>query len=286
MRQRRLIQFRIRMRRLARRGLVLLKSLPSRWKDRSRWVKTASMVGLAIAATIIGDSFFQLITGEFSKMSWWGRGIRTVASVGAILLAAAGIEEVLRAIRRPEPEVNPQPLEGLEPRAALILMASSSAKPEEKQGAIWTAWNYFSRGRQSPLRFVYIIHSSDESSLKSAQLLAQEVEAVGARRRADGGLGMESELQLSDFESPEKLFRAVNLGIAAALTRVDEPEDIVVEATGGTAMASIGAALAKIHNQRIVLSYIPAPPGQRFGMVPKLVRLSPEHEQASPLDPE
>ncbi len=263
--------------------LGFIKGLPGRLSDQSRWVKILSLVGVAIGGTIVGDTFYDLVTGGFGDMSGGERWLRVALVVIVVLLGAMGIEEMLNIFRRKQPEVDPSKLVGLESTPALILIASASMDP--KKGPHWTALNYFADLPDSRLRWVYVVHSNHERSRKSASAILEEVQRRSALRKTDGLDSIDafdSELE-ADFEDPENIFRTINVAIAMALMKVEEPEQVTLECTGGTAMASIGAALAKLRHRGVTLSYIPMTPEGLFGTIPKKVSLFEESESTSRL---
>lgn len=261
--------------------LGFIKGLPTRLSDRSRWIKILSLVGVAIGGTIVGDTFYDLLTGGFGDMSVGGRWLRGALVVIVVLLGAMGIEEILNIFRRRQPEVDPSRLLGLESTPALILIASASADP--RKGPHWTALNYFADLPNSRLRWVYIVHSNHERSKRSANAIHEEVQRRSTLRKSAGFEPIDAfhgELE-ADFEDPENIFRTINVAIAMALMKVEEPDQVTLECTGGTAMASIGAALAKLRNPSVTLSYIPMTPDGLFGTIPKKVSLFEEASEST-----
>lgn len=180
---------------------------------------------------------------------WW-RGLLVGMTIVAV---AGGVDEFIGLLRRPaSPDVSR--LRKLAPTPALIVIASRSKDP--KSGPHWTAFKDLSKS-PSPLRFVFIIHSTHAQSQTSAAALKNDIESFHKP--------ISVELLESDFESPEAMLTTVNMAIDKALAEVHTPENIILDATGGTAVASIGAAMAKLANPGILLGYIPNKENGDFG---------------------
>jgi hypothetical protein len=237
-----------------------------RFLDRDRWWKTASLFSVAVVGTLVGDNIVQMLTGEFWELSRGQIVLRLALITVAVLAVAAGVEEGLNLFRHTDAEVKVPPLRGLDPTPALIVMASAPKNP--LQGPHWTAYKAFTKSSDSALQHVFIIHSDHEQSKASAEALAADIRATHPKITPwmDG--------LKTDQEDPEAVFATVNKAIKMAIQEVGgNPNDVVLDATGGTAMASVGAALAKLEHKDIILSYIPNNPNGSFGEVVKRVDL-------------
>ena len=121
---------------------------------------------------------------------------------------------------------------------------------------------HFIGERPTGLRYVFIIHSANEQSKASAQALYKWIEKYTEVSVEPIMRGMEA----YDFDDPMEVTEICLKAVRMAVAAVGTPSQVVLDATGGTAMESIGAALAKARNEGITLGYIPNQPNGDFGV--------------------
>jgi len=195
---------------------------------------------------------------------WWELSTRQKAwRVALVLLAvplAAGLVDELVSIFKRRRQLQLGPISGLSPTPALIVIASASRNPDV--GPHWTAVRHFIGERPTGLRYVFIIHSANEQSKASAQALYKWIEKYTEVSVEPIMRGMEA----YDFDDPMEVTEICLKAVRMAVAAVGTPSQVVLDATGGTAMESIGAALAKARNEGITLGYIPNQPNGDFGV--------------------
>lgn len=216
------------------------------WRDMD-WLKPFPLLGAAIVATIFGDIVFQIVTGDAAG---WGTG----AWIGrlALLLCAYLLTVVLVpifALMFGDHEKSLQVGEEVNatPTPALIVIASSPAKPEE--GPHRTAVDNFFNKSTSVLTHLFIIHSDDKQCLNSTGNLEAYANSRGVIVRTEG--------LLADYDDPKAMYEVARKAISLAIAEVTLPERVTLDVTGGSKMASVGAAMTKVDHDQVWLGYIP-----------------------------
>lgn len=229
---------------------------------RNPWVYIAG----AVLVAIVGHVTLQILTGEFRDWSFW-EGVWLLSLFFlAIAVSIVSIPEISKklSIRRGRVNEKPavRPLGDIESAPALIVYVSAN-----KNGPFRKPIDQFADGEESLLKHVFLVHS--EQSKDVARALYQEIEndpKSGYTAHKDG-------LQ-ADFNDLRDMLRVSRIAVSHALNQVAKPEDIVIDITGGTAVASAGAVLAGLRSNGVSLTYIPRDDQGNFGNVIKRVDVS------------
>lgn len=223
----------------ARRFLAVAKAL--------QWLQALQLLGAALAAAVVGDIGYQVLTGELPGWSWPERAWRALLMLGAYLGAVGLIPAIGRIFGKEERELNVGEDLDITPTPALIVIASAPDDP--KTGPHRTAVDNFVKNDAKVLTHLFIIHSDDEKCLNSTANLTTFAEGKGVTVRTN-------DLE-ADYDDPKSMYEVARKAIALAIAEVDQPERVTLDVTGGSKMASVGAAMAKVDHDQVWMGYIP-----------------------------
>lgn len=220
-----------------------------------QWLNAGKIAGLAIVGTIIGDTAYQFLTQKFWNWNPWII-FGYIVLLGMAFVFASGLVPSLIDLLSPDQESSiSEDMTPIDPRPALIVFVSARElqdgdKPVIKDLVAMKAIEKFLQPEQSPLRHVFLIHS--EQSRPHAAAIKDYIEGLPRTPRVHAHMdGLEA-----DFYSL-RLTRDVT---ERALRRIGEehiePQDVVVDITGGTSVATAGAVLATL-NEDVILASIP-----------------------------
>jgi hypothetical protein len=210
-----------------------------------------------VIATIVGHVTLEIVTGKFLDWSLWEwiwYPLLLALGVGVTVVTVPRIPtpRFWRGSADKKPDV--QPLNDIESAPALVVFVSTNPT-----GPYRTAIDQFATASGSLLKHVFLVHS--ELSKHNADTLYREINDDAARAYTAHKDGL-----LADFSDVGDMYRVSLIAVDHALEQVDpriEPEDVVIDVTGGTAIASAGAVLAGLRRTGITLTYIaPSPTGE------------------------
>lgn len=215
------------------------------------WVWIA---GAIILATV-GHVALQILTFEFLDWSLW-EGVWLLTLLGlSIAVSIFSIPRIPRPrIRRGAVERKPEvlPLHDITSAPALIVYVSKNPT-----GPYRIAIDQFSSASGSSLKHVFLVHSKQSKGVTDT--LYQDINDDETKNYTAHKDGL-----LADFSDLQDMYKVSLAAVNHALEQVTNPDDVVIDVTGGTAIASAGAVLAGLRNTGVSLTYIP--PGEDGGL--------------------
>lgn len=245
-------------------------------QPRNAWLWLAAIV----VAVIVGHVSLQILTGEFRDWSLlegvWLLSLFFISILASVVtIPRIHLPRIGRSGQREKPAVHP--LNDIESAPALIVYVSTNPT-----GAYRTAIRQFADAPGSLLKHVFLVHSKQSRDV--AKALYEEIENNPANSYTAQKDGL-----LADFSDLQDVYRVSLAAVARALEQVQNPEDVVIDVTGGTAIASAGAVLAGMRHKGVSLSYFaPGPTGGLGDTIKRVdVTLVPENgEQETALGDE
>lgn len=234
---------------------------------RKPWLYLAGFVIFGIVSQVSAD----LLLGDFLEWSFWEGVWRITLLALAVLVLVVSIRSIRwpvsirRNSRRDTTEV--RRLGDIITSPALIVYVSTN-----KDGPFRKPIKQFGEGEDSRLRHVFLVHSRQSANV--AETLYEEINNDASKRYTAHKDGL-----LADFDDLPDMFRVSQIAVSHAIEQVKNPADVVIDITGGTAIASAGAVLAGQRIDGVTLTYIPRDAQGNFGDVIRRVDVTLEPDR-------
>lgn len=216
----------------------------------------AAAMAIPIVATIIGDSTFQIVSGDagdWAARTWIWRTFWFSCAIALVWTEwpdiARRAQQFLNRRNMGSQTIAVEGVDQVVPTSALIVIVST--RPD---GAAQKAVDLFLGA--GALRYAYLIHSPGENGSRGHATKLKQVIDRSAKATERTIEVFDSPAYSADFLSIKSMFDVCKYAITEAVKRAGSPHNVVIEITGGTKIATAGALLAQT-GEDIVVSYIP-----------------------------